>query len=46
MSIKNVVVETERQLDRSMNAISHVSFSEVWAEKNGIVVYEDKETRT
>lgn len=30
----NVVkVETERQLDRSRNAISHVSFSENWVEK-------------
>ena len=45
LSIKNVVAETERQLDRSVNAISHVGFSEVWAEKNGIVVYEDRETR-
>jgi len=37
-----VVKETERQLDRSRNAISHVGFSEDWARKNGTLVYEDK----
>lgn len=37
-----VVEETERQLDRSRNAISHVGFSEVWAKSNGKRVYEDK----
>jgi hypothetical protein len=36
-----VVAETERQLDRSRNAISHVGFSENWASQNGAVVYED-----
>lgn len=35
-----VVEETNRQLDRSKNAISHVGFSEVWARLNGRVVYE------
>lgn len=45
LSIETVVAETERQLDRSVNAISHVSFDEVWAKKNGIVVYEDRKTR-
>jgi hypothetical protein len=35
-----LVSETERQLDKSSNAISHVGFSESWAEKNGIVVYQ------
>ena len=34
--------ETIRQLDRSMNDISHVGFSEAWARMNGKVVYEDK----
>lgn len=37
-----VVDETERQLDRSRNAISHVGFSEEWARRNGILVYQDK----
>lgn len=37
-----VVDETERQLDRSRNAISHVGFSEDWARRNGILVYQDK----
>jgi hypothetical protein len=34
-----LVTETERQLDRSRNAISHVGFSENWAEQNSKVVY-------
>lgn len=33
--------ETERQLDRSRNTISHVGFSEEWSEKNGNLVYHD-----
>jgi hypothetical protein len=37
-----VVQETERQLDRSRNTISHVGFSEGWARQNGRVVYQDK----
>ena len=37
-----VLAETERQLDRSRNAISHVGFSEDWARLNGGVVYQDK----
>ena len=32
--------ETEKQLDRSSNAISHVGFSASWAEKNGKIVYQ------
>jgi hypothetical protein len=36
-----MVQETERQLDRSTNAISHVGFSEKWAKQNGLVVYEN-----
>jgi hypothetical protein len=36
-----VVQETERQLDRSRNAIFHVGFSEDWARRNGRVVYQD-----
>ena len=35
-----VIQETERQLDASRNAISHVGFSEAWARQNGIVVYQ------
>lgn len=37
-----VLKETERQLDRSRNAISHVGFSEDWAREHGRVVYRDK----
>jgi len=33
--------ETENQLDRSSNKISHVGFSESWAEENGKIVYQD-----
>ncbi len=36
-----VLAETERKLDRSRNAISHVSLSIKWAAENGTVVYED-----
>ena len=38
-----VLSETNRQLDRSGNAISHVGFSIRWARNNGTVVYEDNE---
>lgn len=37
-----VLVETERQLDRSSNDISHVGFSEPWIKKNGKVVYQNQ----
>jgi len=37
-----LVAETERQLDRSRNAISHVGFSIDWARRNGRTVYEDQ----
>lgn len=37
---KVVAKETERQLDRSANAISHVGFSETWAKQNGKIIYE------
>jgi len=36
---KVMVRETERQLDRSRNSISHVGFNEAWARINGKVVY-------
>jgi hypothetical protein len=36
---KVLVAETERQLDKSSNAISHVGFSENWAKVNSEVVY-------
>jgi hypothetical protein len=39
-----VVTETERQLDRSRNSISHVGFSVDWAARNGKIVYEDKKS--
>ncbi len=31
--------ETEKQLNRSSNKISHVGFSESWAKKNGRIVF-------
>lgn len=37
-----VVEETNRQLDCSRNAISHVGFSEDWARQKGRVVYQDE----
>lgn len=46
LKIEDVVAEANRQLDRSANQISHVSFGEAWARENGIVVYRDSETRT
>ncbi len=39
IQIDVLLAETERQLDRSGNAISHVGFSENWARQNGRVVY-------
>lgn len=39
-----VLSETERQLDASKNAISHVGFSEAWAKRNGRVVFPKIET--
>ena len=36
--------ETERQLDRSSNAISHVGFSEEWAKESGKLVYHGEKT--
>lgn len=41
LEIDTVLAETNRQLDRSRNAISHVGFPIRWARENGIVVYED-----
>lgn len=37
-----MVQEAERQLDVSVDAKSHVGFSEGWARRNGRIVYEDK----
>ena len=34
--------ETENQLNRSSNKISHVGFSEDWAKKNGRITYQHK----
>ena len=36
-----VLAETERQLEKSRNNISHVGFSIGWAQRNGKIVYED-----
>lgn len=38
---KVLVAETERQLDRSRNAISHIGINESWALGNGKVIYQD-----
>lgn len=38
-----LVRETERQLDKSRNAISHVGFSEAWVKENGKIVYKYKD---
>lgn len=40
VQIDVLLAETERQLDRSGNAISHVGFSENWAKEHGKIVYE------
>ena len=40
-----VITETNRQLDKSRNIISHVGFSEKWVRENGRIVYEGKKTR-
>jgi hypothetical protein len=37
-----LLAETEQQLDRSSNTISHVGFTETWASENGKIVYRDK----
>ncbi|MDX2044954.1 MAG: hypothetical protein SF097_27330 [Acidobacteriota bacterium] len=37
-----LLAETIRQLDRSRNAISHVGFSENWAQQNGKLIYQDQ----
>ena len=34
--------EANRKLDRSRNAISHIGFSEKWAQAHGTVVYQDR----
>ena len=41
LEIESVLLEAQRQLNKSRNAISHVSFPVRWAENNGKVVYED-----
>ena len=39
-----VLMEAERQLDRSRNEISHVGFGIRWTRENGKIVYEDQST--
>lgn len=39
IEVNLLLEETERQLDRSQNDISHVGFSESWAERNCRKVY-------
>lgn len=41
---RKLVKETERQLNISRNAISHVGFREPWARENGTIVYLDSNT--
>ena len=43
---KVLLKETEKQLDRSRNIISHVGFSENWVKKNSKIVYMDKNVKT
>ena len=38
----DVLKETERQLDRSRNVISHVGFPEKWGRQHGRIVYQDR----
>jgi len=45
LSPQVVVAEAIRKLDRSRNAISHVSFFRSWAAREGRVVYGDKRKR-
>ena len=42
LPVMAVLEETERQLDKSRNKISHVSFSEKWAKEYGMIVYQDE----
>ncbi|MFW5883249.1 MAG: hypothetical protein ACOCVG_02680 [Verrucomicrobiota bacterium] len=39
-----VVEETERQLNQSKSAISHVGFSEKWVRENGKIAYQDSDS--
>lgn len=39
---KVLLKEAEKQLDRSNNVISHVGFSENWAEEHGKIIYQNK----
>jgi hypothetical protein len=36
-----LLAESERQLDRSSNNISHVGFTETWAKEHGKIVYQN-----
>lgn len=38
-----LVQETERQLGRSRNSISHVGFTERWASNNGTIVFKSED---
>jgi hypothetical protein len=38
-----MMIEAERQLDKSENDIAHLSFKEEWAKKNGIAVFNNLE---
>jgi hypothetical protein len=40
IQVSVLLAETERQLDRSRNAISRVGFSENWAKENGKTIYQ------
>ncbi|GAB4199720.1 MAG: hypothetical protein Fur0023_02300 [Bacteroidia bacterium] len=40
---KVLLKETEKRLDKSKNAISHISFSENWARQNGKVVFKSQD---
>ncbi len=42
LEVPVVLRETERQLDRSKNAISHVGFTERWVKRHAKVVFENR----
>ena len=42
ISPRKLLSEAERQLDSSINSISHLSFNESWARKYGKIAYQDK----
>lgn len=44
VNVKTVLKETERQLDRSSNDISHVGYTIKWVKENGTLIYSHSST--